>query len=344
MPRPSIKDVAERARVSVATVSRAINAPGAVKPETAERVKKAIAQLGFRPNLVGRNLRSGSTRTVGVVLPTFSNAVFAECLEGIERAARERDYAVVLTATDYQAADEDDACERLLGHRVDGLILTVANAAKSALLDRLERERVATVLVYNQVTPRSRLTVAVDNRAAAREAVEHLIALGHRRIAMVAGALAASDRAAERHRGYGDALRAAGLPARPAVELPRHTEGSLAALRALFGGREAPTALFCSNDLLAIGVMRDLRALALRVPDDVSVVPFDGIAFGQFVEPALTTVEQPSREMGARAMELLAARLEGRRGLAPIQLPHRLRTGHSTRAVEAATQPARRKR
>jgi DNA-binding LacI/PurR family transcriptional regulator len=279
-----------------------------------------------------------------VVLPTFTNAVFAECLQGIERAARARDYAVVLTATDYQADDEDDACERLLSHRVDGLILTVANAAKSRLLDRLERERVATVLVYNPMASGRRLTVSVDNRAAAREAVEHLIALGHRRIAMLAGTLVASDRAAERYRGYSDALRAAGLAARPAVEMPSHTENSLDVLRALFVGREAPTALFCSNDLLAIAVLRDLRALALRVPDDVSLVGFDGIAFGQYVDPALTTIEQPSREMGVRALDLLALRLEGQRGLEPVQLPHRLRTGQSTRAVEAAQKPARRKR
>ncbi len=344
MPRPSIKHVAAAAGVSVATVSRALNAPETVRADTATRVHRAIARLGFRPNLVGRNLREGRTRTVGVVLPTFTNAVFAECLEGIERAARERDYAVVLTATDYHADEEDEACERLLSHRVDGLILTVANAAKSRLLDRLERERVATVLVYNPMASGRRLTVSVDNRAAAREAVEHLIALGHRRIAMLTGTLVASDRAAERYRGYRDALKAAGLEPRRAVEMPRHTEGNLDVLREIFRGALAPTALFCSNDLLAIAVMRDLRALALKVPDDVSLVGFDGIAFGQYVDPPLTTIEQPSKEMGARALDLLAARLEEQRGLAAIQLPHRLRTGLSTRAVEAAPKPARRKR
>ncbi len=337
MPHPSIKDVARAARVSVATVSRTLNAPGSVRTSTAQRVHAAITKLGYRPNLVGRNLRAGRTRAIGAVLPTLRNAVFAECLEAIERAGRRHDYTIMLTTTDYEVEDERVACERLLRHRVDGLILTVGNAENSPLLDRLERERVPTVLVYNPLARGRALTVSVDNRTAAREAIEHLVGLGHRRIAMLTGTLVASDRAVERHRGYVDALRAAGLAPCPLVELPRHTESSMEVLQRLFDASRAPTALFCSNDLLAISAMRDLRALGLAVPRDVSVVGFDGIALGQYVDPPLTTVEQPSGRIGAEALELLVGLLEGRRGLRSIELPHRLRLRGSTQAPQRGT-------
>lgn len=344
MSRPSIKDVALAARVSVATVSRTLNAPESVSEPTANRVRQAIGRLGFRPNLVGRNLRAGRTRTVGMVLPTFANAVFSECLQGLEAAARELDYAVVPTATDYRVDEEQEACERLLRHRVDGLVLTVANARSSRLLGRLDRERVPYVLVYNPVAAGRRLAVSVNNRRAAAEMTGHLAGLGHRRIVMLAGSLVTSDRAAQRYLGYRDAMRAAGLPPRPLVEMPDHLGGNVARLRELLAGRAAPTALFCSNDLLALAVIRDLRACGRRVPDDVSVAGFDGTAFASLATPALTTVAQPSADMGARAMRLLAARLDGKRNLDSLELPHRLRVGESTRAAPPSSAPRRRQR
>jgi len=339
MSRPSIRDVALLARVSVATVSRTLNTPEAVREPTAGRVHEAIDRLGFRPNHVGRNLRAGRTRTIGVVLPTFANAVFSECLQGLEAAARELDFAVVPTATDYRVEDEREACERLLRHRVDGLILTVANARESSMLDRLDRERVPFVLVYNPVGAGRRLAVSVNNRRAAAQIVAHLVDIGHRRIHMLAGSLVTSDRAAQRHLGYRDALLAAGLAPQPLVEMPNHLGGNVGMLRDLLGARHPPTALFCSNDVLALGVLRDLQALGRRVPDDVSLAGFDGIAFGTVVTPSLTTIVQPSADMGARAMRLLVARLEGRRNLDSIEMPHALRLGESTHAP--ASRPTR---
>ncbi len=344
MARPSIKDVAQLARVSTATVSRTLNAPGTVREHTAGKVREAIARLGFRPNLVGRNLRAGRTRTIGVVLPTFANAVFSECLKGLESAARDLDYAVVPTATEYRLDDESEACERLLRHRVDGLVLTVGNARGNLLLDRLDREHVPYVLVYNPVAAGRRLAVSVNNRRAAAEMVTHLVEAGHRRVRMLSGSLVTSDRAAQRHLGYRDALLRAGLEPAPLVELPDHLGGSVDALRALLGRRDSPTALFCSNDLLAIGVLRDLHALDRRVPADVSVAGFDGIAFGALVTPSLTTIVQPSEEMGARALRLLVARLEGRRNLDSIEMPHQLRAGESTRALPVRPASQRRNR
>ena len=179
--RATILDVARRARVSAATVSRVLNASARVSEDVARAVLDAAANLEFRPNLLGRSLRASRSNSIGVVLPTLAHPVFADCLQGLEQAARAADHAVLLATTGYDPAQEDGAIERLLRQRVDGLVLTVADAARSRVLDKLDNERVPYVLVYNELGRRSRKarpTVSVDNRAAARQMVEHLLSLG----------------------------------------------------------------------------------------------------------------------------------------------------------------------
>lgn len=350
--RPSIKQVAHLAGVSIATVSRLLNKPGSVSAETAEKIHRSIAELGFRPNFTGRNLRAGNSRTVGVVVPTLSNTVFAQCLQGIELAARALDYSVMFTTTEYLPEEESAAVELLLGHRVDGVILTVADAGANATLDLLERERIPFVLTYNQpgaVPPAAplddrprRASVSVDNRAAACEAVRYLIGLGHRRIQMLAGRFHASDRAIQRHQGYLDAMRGAGLSPLPVIEVERHTLTAATEYQQMMADPASrPTALFCSNDLLALSAMRELRALGLRVPDDISVMGFDGIPVGALVEPVLASVVQPSEQIGDTALRALVQAIEARSPEAaiheiapvwtpaPMILPHALRQGGS---------------
>ena len=340
--RATILDVARRARVSPATVSRVINESARVSEAVTAAVLDAAARLDFRPNLVGRNLRAARTRNLGVVLPTLTHPVFAECLQGLEAAARAGEHAVMLATTGYDPAQEDGAIESLLRHRVDGLVLTVADAARSKLLDKLDREQVPYVLVYNQLGSRSarlRPTVSVDNRAAARQMVEHLIGLGHRRIAMVAGSFRQSDRARLRHRGYLDAMRAAGLPGQPALEMPfMSTDARLPLLDAL-QQRQRPTALFCSSDQLAMMVMRDLQVLGLHVPRDIAVAGFDGVQLGALLTPTLATVVQPNPQIAATALDLLLGLIGGQRYLAPALLHHTLRLGGSIAAPAGPTSP-----
>lgn len=321
--RPSIKQVAHLAGVSIATVSRLLNKPGSVSAETAEKIHRSIAELGFRPNFTGRNLRAGNSRTVGVVVPTLSNTVFAQCLQGIELAARALDYSVMFTTTEYLPEDESAAVELLLGHRVDGVILTVADAGANATLDLLERERIPFVLAYNQLAAAAaaadadaegathRASVSVDNRAAACDAVSHLIGLGHRRIQMLSGRFNASDRAMQRYCGYLDAMQAAGLAPLPAIEVERHTLTAATDYQQMMADPlHRPTALFCSNDLLALSAMRDLRALGLQVPEDISVMGFDGIPVGALMQPVLASVVQPSEQIGDVALRTLVDAIE----------------------------------
>jgi len=343
VPRATIIDVAQRARVSAATVSRVLNESAPVSEAITRAVLDAAAKLDFRPNLLGRSLRSSKTRNLGVILPTLAHPVFAECLQGLETAARAGDHAVTLATTGYDPAQEDGAIEWLLRHRVDGLVMTVADAARSRALDKLDREGVSYVLVYNQLGRRAgnpRPTVSVDNRAAARQMVEHLIGLGHRRIAMVAGSFRQSDRTRLRHRGYLDALRAAGLAAVPPVELPFMAADAHIPLQDLMSRRERPSALFCSSDQLAMMVMRDLVRLGLAVPRDVSVAGFDGVQLGTLTSPMLSTVVQPSPQIAATAVDLLLGLIGGQRFLAPALLHHTLRLGESTAAPATASNPS----
>ncbi len=340
MDRPTIVDVARRARVSAATVSRVLNGSAAVAPRTAARVRRAVQALDFRPNLAGRTLRATRTRGLGVVVPTLTNPVFAECLAAVESAARQRGHTLSLASTAYRAAAEADAVEALLRQRVDGLVLTVTDAARNRVLDRLDREGVPYVLAFNQLPGADRPTVSVDNAAAARDVVTHLIGLGHRAIRMVTGQFRQSDRARLRYRGYCEALRAAGLVPMPPLQMPFLAPDARVQLVEGLAARPRPTAFFCSNDYLALTVIRDLAALGRQVPRDVSVAGFDGIRIGELTVPALTTVVQPSEQIGRAAVEQLMLRIDGAGSCVPgMLLDHTLRTGGSTAAV-ATTHPA----
>lgn len=336
--RPSIVEVARKAGVSPATVSRAFNQPGLLKPDTLARIEAVARSDGFRPNRVGRSLRAGSTRTIGLILPTLSNPVFAECFEGAEQHARQAGYSVMMATTGYAPSVEASVVQALMDHRIDGLILTVGTPARNATLAALKTSDVPHVLVYNESTAHP--FVSVDNRAAARDMVGMLATLGHRRIAIVTGPLAASDRARRRLEGARAAAREHGLPGIGHLAMPAHTAASREILREALRGASAPTALFCSNDLLATSVIAHLVALGLRVPEDVSVCGFDGVALGALMVPPLTSVEQPSRQIGATACAHLLTRLLGGQADS-VRLPHRILSGGTVAAPATSTRSAR---
>jgi DNA-binding LacI/PurR family transcriptional regulator len=325
----TIKDVAAHSGVSIATVSRALNAPQLLNTETLAKVRESIEVLDFMPSARGRQLRGVHTRLVGVILPTLANPVFVESLQGIDEAASASDYRLMLMTTAYDSAREHRAIETLREQRVDGLIATVADAESNPLLDELDRIGLPYVLAHNDTTCRK--AVSVDNRRAARDGVRGLIERGHRRVLMLAGSFAASDRARQRYRGYADALLDAGLAPQPPLELDFNAEELPATLLAHFSDPASrPTALFCGNDRLAMVVMRGLRHAGLSVPDDISVLGFDGIPLGEWLSPTLSSVATPNREIGRCAWHHLASQLgvqTGSAGPTPFKLPHSVRTG-----------------
>ncbi|BBK37356.1 LacI family transcriptional regulator [Allostella sp. ATCC 35155] len=328
MGRPAtIRDVAAQAGLSIATVSRVLTGNGAVSADSAARVRNAIDALGFRPNAIGRSLKAARSRTIGVLVPSLSNPIFAESVGGVQDAAAERGYSVLVATTEYDADRESRAIDALLSDRVEGLVLTVADGDRSATLDTLERTGTPFILAYNEPSDRGRRFVSVDNAAAAGAVAERMLRLGHRKVAMIAGRFRQSDRSRLRHSGFRAMLEGHGASDPELLEVEFSELRLAAPLADLLAHPEPPTALFASNDLLALATVRALLDLGLRVPDDVSVAGFDGIAVGELCAPRLTTIIQPARAMGRRAAELLLD--SGDPGSDRIYLPFALRPGES---------------
>ncbi|PWC40339.1 LacI family DNA-binding transcriptional regulator [Azospirillum sp. TSO22-1] len=336
----TIRDVAARAGVSISTVSRVLNGFTSIAPDTSERVRDAIEALGFRPNRLGRSLKAARTHTIGVLVPSLRNPVFADCVAGIQIACAVAGYSVLIASSDYDAERERAAVETFLSHQVEGLILTVADADDSRCLDALDEAEAPYVLVYNQPCG-PRPFVSVDNVAAARAMVERIVALGHRRVGMVAGRFLQSDRSRLRHEGYRAALADAGLPSGPLVEVDFADTRLAQHLAHHMTTADPPTALFGSNDMVALAVIRALRDLGLSVPDDVSVTGFDGVEIGALVSPSLATLVQPSRALGEAAFARLLDQLAGNPAGEPSLLAFTFRPGESLGPAPTRAQPQR---
>lgn len=333
-----IASVAKRAGVSRATAARAFSNPELVRDQTREKVMAAARELRFRPNTVARQLRSQATRMIGVMVPSLDNPVFAEQLQAMEVAARERGFSLLVTTSEYDAARESDIVESMLRQRVDGLVLTVADADQSPLLASLRQESTPCLLVYNPAGESGFPSIGVDNRAASEAATRHLIALGHSRIGMVAGPLLQSDRARQRFEGYCQAMQSAGLAPCALLEMPRHTRAELAPLEGQLKSEQPLTALIATNDLLAISLIGELTRAGFKVPGDVSIMGFDGIALGKRLYPSLCTIEQPRADIGREAVNALLALLEGEQPAPPL-LPYTLREGESVAPPVKSTAP-----
>jgi DNA-binding LacI/PurR family transcriptional regulator len=331
----SIQAVAKQAGVSVATVSRVFNSPGKVSPETRQLVETAARERGYLPNASARSLRTQRSRVLGVVLPTLLNPVFAECLEGIARAATRAGYAILPLATNYRLEEEEQAVNLLLAGSVDAMILVVSSPETSVALQRLRTARLSYVLAYNRHAGHP--CVSVDSEQAVATLVARLAALGHTRIAMVSGQLSASDRAQQRCRGFLQGMEAAGLAQQhdpQVLEVP-FVETAVSEITGLLNRRPRPSALVCSNDLLAIRSLRAAHLAGLAVPRDLTVVGFDGIALGEDLTPMLSTITQPNADIGRCSVELLVQALAGGAALAPdssLTLAHGFREGESCAA------------
>ena len=328
----SIQAVADQAGVSVATVSRVFNSPAKVTPETREHVEKVALALGYLPNASARTLRTQRSRVLGVVLPTLLNPVFAECLEGIAGSATRAGYSILPLTTDYRIEQEEQAVNQLLAGNVDGMILVVSNPATSRALKRLCVTQLPYVLAYNRHADHP--CISVDSEQAVSELVLRLASLGHRNIAMVSGQFGASDRAQQRCRGFRQGMKAAGLADTQILEVP-FVKTAVGEITELLSRQPRPSALICSNDLLAIRSLRAAHLAGLRVPLDLTVVGFDGITLGEDLTPILSTITQPNADIGCRSVELLVQALTSGSALTPdssVSLAYGFRAGESCAA------------
>jgi DNA-binding LacI/PurR family transcriptional regulator len=342
----TLKDVARRAGVSAKTVSNVIHHHPAVAPATRARVKDAIASLGYKPNLGARHLRRARVGAIALAIPDLGNSYFADVATAVVAAATDRDYAVLIEHTGGERAKEALVVNGLGSHLIDGLILS-ALALELADLSAVER-RVPVVLLGERFFGAPFDHVAVDNVTAARVATRHLVDLGRRRIAAIGVRDGPGSMTAElRLQGYIDALNAAGLPVDPRLQVPvagfQRADGA-EAMRRLLALDVPPDAVFCFNDLLALGAMRTLYQAGQRVPDDVAVVGFDGVEDGAYATPALTTIVPDKPQIGRGAVSLLLGRIMGTRIGPPenVIAPFELAVRESTGPPGAASAPAER--
>lgn len=312
----TIKDVAQRAGVAVSTVSRVLNQSGYVSPETASKVRAAVEQLGFRPSLPARTLVSGETRMLALMLPDISNPFFPALARGVEDRATSRGYSVMLCNTDGDPEIEARYVRLLREKWIDGMVFTSASGSGSQVKQFMEN-RIPVVVIDRAVKGAEVDSVTLDNIAGARLAVDHLAKVGHRAIGLIAGPKVSTS--LDRTEGYRRALVAMGLPVCPEwmASGDFRFESGYEAMKRLLQARERLTAVFAVNDLMAIGAIRAAEEAGLRVPEDLAVVGFDDIMLATLVRPALSTIRQPTYEMGASAVDLLLDRITGQRERGP---------------------------
>jgi len=304
----SIRDVARLAGVSVATVSRALSMPEKVSKESLEKVHTAIAQVGYKPNMLARNFRSARAYAVVVLVPDIANPFYSLFIRALEDRAHQKGYAVLLGDTRGTPERELEYIRRVETRLADGIVQLRPSSEKS----------------QNNVPPdvpcvnacgceyTNGPSIRIDNRGAAKSMVNYLLSLGHKRIGVISG-LKDNPHAIDRLQGYKEAIQEAGI----AYERDLIAEGDFtmwSGLNAAFqfcNMKNRPTAIFSMNDEMAIGAMQTFKAQGIRIPEDMSVTGFDDIAYAKYCDPSLTTISQPAEEMGKMAMDMLLKIIEG---------------------------------
>lgn len=332
----SIQDVAKIAGVSIATVSRYINNPDQVKSATRDKVQKAITSTGYSPNTLARNFRRGKSGIILVVVPTIADPFFEGVMSGIMQVADELHYSIFIRETRKNSLTADEYSNMIFSKQADGIILLASLCPFTPPTTTNSQKTQPIIISCESVVPELAHfpSVRIDNIAAAKEATDYLINLGHKRIGFIYGSRTLTL-TLDRERGYQRAMKQAKL----AVEDGWVVEGSLSldgarkATRKLLNHQNPPTAIFCANDEMAMGTLHEIKSAKLSVPEDISVVGFDDIRYAEILDPPLTTIAQPAEEIGERTMHRLYKAIEGRDiGTEEEIVPHKLIIRRSTSA------------
>ncbi len=324
----TIYDVAREAGVSLATVSRVINNSPYVKESTRRRVQEAMNRLGYEPNLVASALMTKRTRLLALLVPDISNPFFAEVAWGVEDAAANQNYNCVICNVGDDTRKQAGYVSVLRRKGIDGIIFATA-AHDDRLVLSLSKGRYPITLMARDVPSAQVNRVLTNDRAGAGLAARHLLDLGHRRLAMVSEP-AHIHSSAERQRGFAEALQETGVAPMVIEADGSGIHAGMRASQALLGMSPRPTAVFCANDMLAIGVLQAAAAAGVKVPAELSVVGFDGTPLAEIASPPLTTVVQPMREMGRVAVQLLIESLQNDGTPQRVVLDPYLHVGRST--------------
>ncbi|EKM0373681.1 DNA-binding transcriptional regulator CytR [Cronobacter turicensis] len=307
----TMKDVAVRARVSTATVSRALMNPEKVSQATRNRVEQAAIDVGYLPGSLNRNLKRNESRTILVIVPDICDPFFSEIIRGIEVTAADQGYLVLIGDCAHQNQQEKTFIDLIITKQIDGMLLLGSRLPFDA--SKEEQRNLPPMVMANEFAPELELpTVHIDNLTAAFNAVNYLHELGHQRIACIAGP-EEMPLCHYRLQGYVQALRRSGMTVDPHyIARGDFTfEAGAQALEQLLSLPQPPTAIFCHSDVMALGALSMAKRRGFRVPDDLSIIGFDNIALAEFCDPPLTTVAQPRFDIGREAMLLLLSQLNG---------------------------------
>lgn len=310
-PTPTLQDVAITAGVSTATVSRCLNFPDRVTQRTRDKVMTAVTALGYSPNFGAKAMAARRTKTIGAIIPTMENAIFARGLQAFQEELRRHGYTMLIASTSYRPDIEEEQIRSLVGRGADALLL-IGHDRDPDIYKFLETQGVPALVTWAFDTASLHPSVGFDNRSAMRGMAADVFGLGHRHVALISAGSAQNDRARARRMGIQDAMIAAGQNPDDlhVVETTYGIEDGAAAFAQIMTNTPTPTVVFCGNDVLAVGALRRAKAMGLSVPDDVSIIGFDDIELAQVADPALTTVHVPHREMGQRAALALVGLLQ----------------------------------
>ena len=307
----TMRDVAEYSGVSTTTVSHVINKTRHVNDSTREKVEQAMESLGYRPNILARSLRSGETKTIGLLVPDASNPYFAEIARQIEDLGYRQGYSVILGNSDDNPDKQKNYINTFIAKKVDGVIL-ISTGSKASEFKPLTDNNIPIVLADRDVSLSLTDVVLLDNEKAGYEATKYLLELGHECIACITGKneLAPSML---RVKGYKKALKEFGIPFQNGlIEMGDFRfKGGEMAMEKLLQRSCSPTAVFALNDMMAVGAMKAIMKAGLSIPDDISVIGFDNIQFASAVKPSLTTMAQPHNELSNKTVEMLIRRMSG---------------------------------
>ncbi|MEP2718863.1 LacI family DNA-binding transcriptional regulator [Pseudophaeobacter sp.] len=305
---PTLSDVAQEAGVSTATVSRCLNSPERVVESTRQRVMAAVERLEYTPNFAARAMVAKRSYTIGAIIPTMENAIFARGLQAFQDALSDQGYTLLVSSSAYRPELEAAQIRTLVARGADGLLL-IGHDRDEGIYDYLAQHRVPALVAWSYAPDARSPSVGFDNRSAMAELAQHVLDLGHRRIAMISGFAAGNDRARSRVLGARDAFIANGLDpeALRVVETSYDFEKGARAFEEIVTQQPDVTAVICGNDVLAAGALQEARRLGIAIPEQISVTGFDDIELAAVVSPALTTVHVPHREMGRQAAHALIA-------------------------------------
>ncbi|SLN65527.1 HTH-type transcriptional repressor CytR [Roseovarius gaetbuli] len=323
---PTLADVATRAGVSTATVSRCLNSPDQVQERTRDRVMTAVQDLGYSPNFGARALAARRTNTIGAIIPTMENAIFARAIQAFQEELHASGVTLLVSSSSYSPEIEEEQIRTLVARGADALLL-IGHDRSPAIYQFLENRGVPVLISWAYDPAIARLSIGFDNRRAMAELATEVLQLGHRTIGIISAECAGNDRARARVDGVYDAMRAQGLDPSTAYLIETHysIENGGQALRRMMQHDPCPTAVICGNDVLAVGALQMARELGLAVPGDISITGFDDIELARVVDPQLTTVHVPHRDMGRQAARLLVDMVAGHPASDSVRLETTLR-------------------